>query len=248
MLPVYICDDEQNIRTAIRCALEKRILMEDYDMTIAACTHDPEEVLAQVRKNNCQGIYFLDVDLKGASMDGFELGQAIRRLDPRGFLIYVTAFGDLAFMTFQYHLEALDYIVKDVPEKMYESIGQCLEIVTRRMGEHMLDGQDYFTLKVMDRVKHIPLKDILFFETSGRTHRLIVHSLREQTDFIGSLGELEATLPDNFYRTHRAYVVNMDHIAELDLKHHQIFMDNGEICLMSRNARQRLLEYMPFHS
>lgn len=168
MLPVYICDDELNIRNAIRSALEKRILVEGYDMSIAACTHDPEEILAQVKENPSQGIYFLDVELKGESMDGFALGQAIRGLDPRGFLIYVTSFRELAFMTFQYHLEALDYIVKDVPEKMFESIGQCLDIITRRMGEqHVRDGQDYFTLKVMDMVKHIPLKDILFFETHG---------------------------------------------------------------------------------
>ncbi len=241
MLPVYICDDELNIRTAIRAALEKQILIQGYDMSVIACTHSPEEILAAVRQQRCRGIYFLDVELKDVSMDGFSLGQAIRRLDPRGFLIYVTGFKDLAFQTFKYHLEALDYIVKENPDQMYESIRNCLDIVIHRLSEEYKDRPAYFTIRASDMIRHVLLKDILFFETAGRTHRIALHSLHEQMDFIGSLGELEKQLPDSFLRTHRAYLVNTENIAELDLKHQQIRMVNGEICLMSRTARPLVL-------
>ena len=109
MMPVYICEDEEKIRDAVRSWLEKQILIEGLDMEIALCTGSPEELLHHLSEEPRQGIYFLDVDLKGSFMDGFRLGQEIRKKDARGFLIYVTAFQDLAFETFRYHLEALDY-------------------------------------------------------------------------------------------------------------------------------------------
>ena len=65
---------------------------------------------------------FLDVELKNEPMDGFGLGKIIRETDPRGFIIYVTAFEELAFETFRYHLEALDYIIKGDMEKMLNGI------------------------------------------------------------------------------------------------------------------------------
>ena len=43
---------------------------------------------------------------------GFRLGRELRRRDPRGTLVYITSYEDLAWRTFQYHLEAFDYIVK----------------------------------------------------------------------------------------------------------------------------------------
>lgn len=116
-----------------------------------------------------RGIYFLDVELKNEPMDGFGLGKIIRETDPRGFIIYVTAFEELAFETFRYHLEALDYIIKGDMEKMLNGIKQGLETVTRRMSMEKGEQREFFTVKVLDVIKHIPVDEIMFFETSGRT-------------------------------------------------------------------------------
>ena len=80
------------IRAAIRRELEKEILIKGYDMKVAAACAGPEELLEEIQKSGRRGIYFLDVDLKHEQYTGFTLGQAIRKMDPRGFLIYVTAF------------------------------------------------------------------------------------------------------------------------------------------------------------
>ena len=126
MVPIYLCDDDPQIRAAIRRELEKEILIKGYDMEVAAACAGPEELLEALQKSGQRGIYFLDVDLKHEQYTGFTLGQAIRKMDPRGFLIYVTAFGELAFETFRYQLEALDYIVKREPEEeMFAGIRKC---------------------------------------------------------------------------------------------------------------------------
>ena len=56
--------------------------------------------------------------------------------------------------------------------------------------------------------------------------------------------ELEGQLGSRFLRTHRAYLVNVEQIAELDLKDREIRMKNGERCLFARNMKGALLERM----
>ena len=240
MIGIYLCDDEETIRRQINTALERKILIENYDMKVLCSAAGAQELLDAIEDGK-QGVYFLDVELKGEAMDGFALGQAIRRLDSRGFIIYVTAFADLAFETFRYHLEALDYIVKGEPARMQEGIRHCLEVITERMCEEREGERSYFTVKVMDVVKHIPVDEIMFFETMGRTHRIELHGKNDRMDFIGSMRDLEEEFGDRFLRVHRAYLVNVNQVAQLDLKEREILMQNGERCLFSRKAKAALL-------
>ena len=241
MLPIYICEDEEPIRNAERIWLEKQILIENCDMEIVLCTGSPEELLERLGGyERRQGIYFLDVELKGASMDGFRLGQEIRKIDSRGFLIYVTAFRELAFETFRYHLEALDYICKQDAEQMYAGLSRCLKVVAERVKRDQGEQQEYFTVKTLDVVRHIPLAEILYFATAGRTHRIELHARQERLDFIGSMQELEERLGERFIRVHRAYLVRGAQIAQVNLKTREVVLKNGERCPFSRNMRQKL--------
>lgn len=244
LLSVFICEDEEPIRVAEREYLEKQILIEEYDMEIVCCTGHPEEVLQKMSGDGRRGIYFLDVELKGASMDGFELGREIRKRDARGFLIYVTAFRDLAFETFRYHLEALDYICKEDRTQMFAGIAGCLRVITERMCEERGHEQKYFTVKMLDVVRHVPVDEILYFETSGRTHRIELHAERERLDFIGSMQGLEQELGQDFLRVHRSCLVNVHQIAGVDLKKKELLLKNKEHCVFSGKMKKRILEQM----
>lgn len=240
MLPIYICEDDAQIRDAERIWLEKQILIQGCDMEVVLCTGSPEELLEKLRGGIRQGIYFLDVELKGASMDGFGLGAEIRKLDSRGFLVYVTAFADLAFETFRYHLEALDYICKENPEEMYQGISRCLQIIASRVKGEQGERQEYFTVKTLDVIRHIPMEEILYFATSHRTHRIELFACRERLDFIGSMNELEERLGEGFLRIHRAYLVQKSQIVQVDLKNREVVLKDGGRCPFSRNMRGKL--------
>lgn len=244
MISIYICDDANNIRKAIRTEVEKEILIHNYDMQVICDKGTPQELLDCIGGHENRGIYFLDVDLKGSPMNGFLLGQEIRKRDPRGFLIYVTAYEDLAFETFRYKLEALDYIVKSNPSEMFGGIRRCLKVVKERITEERGRDCKYFTVKYLDTVRHIPVNDILFFETGDKTHRILLHGMNGRMDFVGSMQNLETQLGDKFMRVHRAYLVNTEQIDHLELKKHQIVMKNGEICLYSRRIKDTLLNIL----
>ena len=244
MIPIYLCDDEAAVRREIRKELEKEILISGYDMKIICDSGSPEEVLDAAAKIGKRGIFFLDVDLKNDRYTGFTLGQAVRKLDPRGFLIYVTAYGELAFDTFRYKLEALDYIVKDDREEMFRGIRKCLEIIKDRLKEEQGEDGEYFTVKFMDTVRHIPVDEIIYFETGGKSHRIILHGLKENMDFTGSIRELQKTMSGKFMRVHRAYLVNTQRIRLLDIKEMKIIFTNGEECPFSRKVKYELMSLL----
>ena len=134
MIGIYLCDDDRAVRRRIQEALERKIFVEDWDMEVVCSADSPGPLLeALAERGPRRGVYFLDVELQDGDWDGFRLGQEIRRLDPHGTLVYITAYGELACRTFQYHLEAFDYIVKE-GEQTGSAAARCLEAVGREVG------------------------------------------------------------------------------------------------------------------
>ena len=54
--------------------------------------------------------------------------------------------------------------------------------------------------------------------------------------------ELQEQFREHFLRVHRSYLVNVNKIQELDLKHREILMDNGEKCLFSKSVKGGVVE------
>lgn len=237
MIGIYLCDDEDAVRHQIQTALEWKILVENYDMQVVCSAANAQELLAAAEDAK-HGIYFLDVELKDGEWDGFRLGRELRRRDPHGTLVYITSYGDLAWRTFQYHLEAFDYIVKG-QSQIGPSASQCLEEIHTRLLAERQDPADLFTLRTGETVRHVPLGDILFFETASAPHHVLLHTTNSRMDFVGSLNELETRLGDRFIRTHRAYLVAADKIEAVDLKHNKVWA-GGYVCLLSRAGKAKL--------
>lgn len=249
---IYLCDDDAASRHQIQAILERKICMENYDMRIVCNVASPEQLLEALEELGEVGgigamgegksnIYFLDVDLKDGKWDGFLLGRELRQKDPHGTLIYITNYGNLAYCTFQYHLEAFDYIVKE-PEQLGESLGRCLEEIQSRQISKGKRPPKVYTVRFGGTLRHIPLDEILFFETGAKPHHVLLHTVSSRIDFLGSLNEIEAELDGKFFRTHRAYLVALDKIEEIDVKHNKLRIGGLE-CLISRTAKSKLVKH-----
>lgn len=239
MIQIYLCDDEESVRHQLRTALEWKICMEDYDMKVVCAVSTAQELLEAV-EDNSRSIYFLDVDLRDGEWDGFTLGRELRRRDPHGTLAYITSYGDLAWKTFQYHLEAFDYIVKD-GEQTGAAVARCLEAVHTRLLHERRDPTEIFSLRTGEETRHVPLSDILFFETAPKSHHVFLHTADSRLDFVGSLNELESELGGRFVRVHRAYLAARDKIEAVDWKEGRVRV-GGRECLLSRAGKAQLKE------
>ena len=237
MIGIYLCDDEDSVRHQIQTALEWKIIVANYDMEVVCSAAKAQELLDAVEDSK-QGVYFLDVDLKDEEWDGFRLGRELRRRDPRGTLVYITSYEDLAWHTFQYHLEAFDYIVKG-PEPVGPSAARCLDEIHGRLLAERQAPTETFTLRTGDMVRHVPLRDILLFETAPAPHHDFLHTSGSRMKFLGRLNEFEIQLGEPFIRTHRAYLVAADKIEAVDLKHNKLWV-GGQECLLSRAGKAEL--------
>ena len=237
MIGISLCDDEEAVLHQLKTAREWKIFIENYDMEVACAASSAGELLAAARDGS-RSVYFLDVDLRDGEWDGFTLGRELRRRDPHGTLIYITSYGDLAWKTFQYHLEAFDYIVKE-GEQTGSAAARCLEGVHARLIDERRDPAEVFSLRAGGETRHIPLADILFFETAPKAHHVFLHTADSRLDFVGSLNELEAELDGRFVRVHRAYLAAWDKIETVDWKEHKARV-GGRTCLLSRAGKAEL--------
>lgn len=244
MLPVYICEDDLRMQETLASEIRRQIMIQEYDMEVVICTDNPEEILEKTASINQRGLYFLDVDLNHDQMDGFSLGSQLRIRDPRCYIVYVTSHTDLAFKTFEYHLEAMDYIPKGDCLNMVASIRNCLSCIVHRLTEETAyTDEEVFTVRENTTVKIVPLKDILFFETSPKKHRLILHTACERIEFTGNLLEIEERFTQGFLRSHRSYLVNTAKIKEIDFKNRELILLNGQSCLFSRSMKHFFESY-----
>lgn len=236
MIPVYICDDEQAIRERLKKIISDQIMILNGDMGPVRVADAPAELLELQKQGTVPAIYFLDIDFPG-QISGLALAQELRRYDPRGFIVFITAHGDLAFETFRLRLEALDYIVKGDYNAMSVRVQNCLVSIQERLRDEPSGQGRYCTLKLFDTVRHIPLEDILYFEALGYKHTLRLHMVNELLEFNSSLDHFGEQLGEGFWRCHRGFLVNRGHIRAVHLKEQTVELDTGEECPLSRKAK-----------
>ena len=232
MLNIFVCEDNASQRQTIVQTIQNTVLIEELDMQLVLDAGDPYVLLEKVKTSQNTGIYFLDIDLN-SSMNGMKLAQQIRLFDPRGFIIFITAHSELSYMTFQYRVEAMDFVLKDNPAEAKVKIRECLLNAMERYTLQTNKIHKVYTIQVGGRKISVDYSDIFFFETSGNIHKVILHAKDRQIEFTGTMQDLTSTLDGNFVRCHRSFLVNKNNIKEVDAKNRIIYFPNGETCLMS---------------
>ena len=232
MLNIFVCEDDAVPRKSIVQIIKNTVLIEELDMQLILDTPNPYELLETVKTSQNTGIYFLDIDLK-CDMNGMKLAQQIRLYDPRCFIIFVTSHSELSYMTFQYRVEAMDFVLKDNPAEAKVKIRECLLNALERYTLQTNKTHKVYTIEIGDRRISVDYNDILFFETSSNIHKVILHAKDRQIEFSSTIKELEKILDDTFVRCHRSFLVNKSNIQEIDTKNRIIYFINGETCLMS---------------
>ena len=239
MLNIFVCEDNDMQRQIIVQIIQNTVLIEELDMQLVLDAGNPYVLLEKVKTSQNTGIYFLDIDLN-SNMNGMKLAQQIRLFDPRGFIVFITAHSELSYMTFQYRVEAMDFVLKDNPAEAKVKIRECLLHAMERYTLQTNKTHKVYTIEVGGRKINVDYDDIFFFETSRNIHKIILHAKDRQIEFTSTMKELTNALDDNFVRCHRSFLVNKNCIKEVDAKNRIVHFTNGETCLMSTRMMKGL--------
>lgn len=236
MVDIIICEDNPVQRKFIQNCIENYIIEQDVDGYIKVSTDNPDEVFQFVKNNNnYPKIYFLDINLN-QDINGIELATKIRDLDTTGKIIFITTEGQMLPLTFEYMLEATDFIEKSTPENIRNRIQKVLSCIFKRLNsveDKMIE------IKIGAELKFIPLKQIMFFETSPISHKLILNLTNDKIEFYGKLKNI-INLSDDFIKVHSSFVVNKNSISSIDYKNFEINFIDGQKCFASRRFIKNL--------
>lgn len=239
-MKIYICDDNEKEREIVEKAIKNTILINNQDFSLEISTNNPYEVLSKLKGNNKErGIYFLDVELK-EDINGVQLAAEIRKIDPNGFIIFITSHGELSHLTFTYKIEALDFIIKD-EFQISNRVSECLIYIERKLRLEEGKISKVFVARVGDKNVSIDFNNILFFETTEKLHRIKLHGVNRTLTFYGTMKEIIAKLDKRFYKCHRSYIVNKDYIKEVDTKNMIAILNNGQQVIISTRLLKGLL-------
>ena len=251
VLKVIIVDDERAARNVLSNLLERSSMSVEIK---AQCEDLPEAVLA-IKEHN-PDVVFLDVQMPQYA--GYEI---IKFFDEINFeIIFVTAYDQYAIKAFE--LSAVDYIVKPIERSRlnealkkltdklrqktaYENYQVLMESVrSKELGKIVIselkDGQlSHRTLK---------LDDILAVEAMGSYSKVYLKDGCSIT-LSRNLKHFEARLPetDVFFRCHRSWIVNLNHIEFYNPRFGDILL-NGGLSVKLSKQRQDAFEALSLNN
>lgn len=226
VVSVAIVDDSARDRRHLEVLLQR--FEEDNDISF----HTRQYVSGAALLDNYQpdfDIILLDIQMEG--IDGMRTAAAIRKIDSKVLLIFVTKTAQYA--TSGYSVRAQGYLLKPVTHFAFQTeLVRCLEQLRRQERDSILVGSGV-------SVRRVDLADIFYLESNR--HKITVHMAGEDFSFSGTLKAFEdSLLSRNFYRAHSGYLVNLRHLVAVD--NEEAIMSNDDHLKISRSRKKGLME------
>lgn len=211
LLSIALCEDNPQDAAEL-CALLAQYAPE---ATVAQFT-SAEAFLASQPAGRF-GLVFFDVYLGGIT--GIEAARRLREQDKNVSIVFTTTSEDHALDG--YRVRALHYLIKPVQAAdVAEVLAEC-----RLKATPPEPPEPGLTLMVSGQKQHIALADVQYVEVFGK--RCLVHTSGGVVETRTPMEQLAQHLPaPHFVRCHRAYIVNLAHVAKLD---GDFVMENGDI-------------------
>lgn len=155
-------------------------------------------------------IVFLDIQMEG--MNGIEAARSLREKNANlgvedTVLVFITGIKDYVFDAFD--LYAFQYLLKPIDEDKFA------EVLERAVRE-AVKKKERRVLFIKSRNLTLDQSEILYIESRAKKVEIHTAGAAHAIEIYAAMDELEAQLGENFYRCHRAYIVNMDCITEYD--------------------------------
>lgn len=227
MFKIAICDDEQNVCSAIEKLLCSAA--EEIGLTIdAEVFYSGQSLYDALKGGNHFDLIFLDIEMDG--MNGIDVSDKLRNVleDVDTEIVYVTCTTQYDRKLFDYH--PLAFVPKP-PKK--EQLQRALGLVLKK--KKIRDP--YFSFSYQRQVQTIPFRDILYFESENRKIRVVTGT--RAYSYYGNLSDLPSSLPSFFFQIHRSYIVNLHQIARYGGK--EVTMRNGQEISVGKNYRAAFL-------
>lgn len=232
VMKIAICDDEKEIRNMLAEKLQTL-----YPKVTLLLYQSGEELLLSHKKPD---ILLLDIGMSGKN--GMETAKEFRKNNKSTILIFVTVFEDYVFQAFD--VGAFHYLVKPFDDTKFEEVlrSAVKQLEDTKHKEIKENTNETKSLIITAKGQHIVvnLQDIVYAEVFNR--KIILHTINEDIEYYGKMKELEAKAGNDFYRSHRAYLINFNYIKKYDAT--TIYLKKGQALIAKQNYKEFVKSYL----
>ncbi len=219
-MKIAVCDDDSAAREHISSLIKGQ-----FQSAEIVCFATGEEML---KSQNDFDIYFLDVEMNGIS--GMDAARQIRQEQEenggvKSIIIFVTGYDK--YMNDAFDVAAFHYLLKPINEEKFRAVfGRALKELS--VAEDR--SSRYILIKNSGAQQKVFLKDIFYIESANK--KVIVHTNVGVLTSYGKIEDLEKLVGGGFYRCHRCYLVNMEHITSYNVSTIQVV--NGDKLILAQ--------------
>jgi two-component system LytT family response regulator/two-component system response regulator LytT len=221
VLTTIVVDDEQ-----LACD-ELSFLLRDFaEVDVIATGSNGLQAVELIQKLE-PDLVFLDVHMPG--LDGMGVVRNLREKDlDLPHFIFVTAYDQYAVEAFR--LEALDYLLKPVEKgRLGETIERARRAIQDKQDKKPTEGaaaklsgpavpvgpRSQILVKSNNRQFIVQANDVIYATIDSGLITLVTTTLEGHSNY-RTIEDLQANLdPERFWRVHRSYLVNVNHIKEV---------------------------------
>lgn len=201
MLGIAVFDDEKIIVDYVG-----ELIKENLDVNAKIYKYTKlEEFKGDCKKGILQKINAIYIDIKIDSLNGIEIAQKIQQENPKIKIIYMTAYSQYSEAIFKTKPTYL--LLKPIKK---EQIKKSLE----RALQEEKQNKSIKTFNIKGKIFNIEVEKIKYIESNKRVVIIYEEDLKRR--IYGKLDEIEEMLPSNFVRCHQSYIVNLEHVRELN--------------------------------
>ena len=231
MIKFAICDDEPAMARELAGYLAR--YLEEHEVT-AYSVSNFSSGRALLEAADGFDVIFLDIQME--EPDGMETARLLRGQGDHSLLIFVTVLRELVFDAFQ--VEAYDYLTKPLDAARFaRTMDRVLQTLEQRTAASIVIQQG-------SGCEVVPLSDVVYCEVLGR--KVYLHKADGTiTGYYDRLEQLERRVDGRFFRCHRSYLVNLDHVRGCQAG--QVLLSQGERIPVSRLRERDLTGALLLH-
>lgn len=205
IIKVLITDDEPYSREELKHLLSSYPFLK----VIGEADSGENAVLQAIQLE--PDVIFLDVEMP--KVNGMEAAKLLKSLKKPPLLIFATAYPQFAAEAFRY--EAVDYLLKPFDEtQMAETVKRLYKQLCASENTEETKIKGKLAVDQDGELIYIDPADILYVFRDEKVSKIITKT--HEFDSRIALKELESRLkPFQFFRIHKSYIVNLEHITKL---------------------------------
>lgn len=237
---IVICDDDRKMQEILQGKIERLCREAKISYEIICCSSGEETL----EMEKAPDLLFLDIQMPGR--DGMDVAQELRRRRRDTILIFVTALSEYVYDAFD--VGAFHYLVKPFEdEKLSKVFHKALEEYGRRhelTAERKAEPPKTLLVRQGGTSAAVPVDSIMYAEVFNR--KVTLHTVDGDVEYYGKLTELSEQVGDGFYRTHRAYLVNLQYVEKYDAA--TIWLERGTALVSKKQFGGFVRRYMRYIS